>query len=265
MPKPEERIQAFRWKLGLPGGGDNPDELRRIWEAMTRDTTELRLQVDAVSKHLARIMYYALRHKLTGENDGKTDWTHSFADAFLKWVVENERALSPKLAGVLASALAAGHPAVGRPPAASPPPPVAKGPPPKVPPPKGQGLHPGAVAPPLPPAAAAPPRDLQRRVVGVSAADAEVARQLSTAVEQMGYRVWWDRELVGGQAYDVAIEDVSERIGALAVQGPMSRDVLSEVWLDGSASMAPFEIARRHRLLLPVPGSEFGVKPSANW
>lgn len=146
MAKSEERIKAFRWKLGLPGGGENPDEMRRIWEAMTRDATELRLQVDAVSKHLSRILYYALRHKLTGESDGKTDWTHNFAEAFLKWVAENERAVSPKLSGVLGSALAMGQPAAGAKPPPLPPgaphPPVAK-----APPPKDQSLHPAAGAP----------------------------------------------------------------------------------------------------------------------
>ncbi len=170
MPKSEERIQAFRWKLGLPGAGENTEEMRRIWETMARDATELRLHIDAVSKELSKILQAALKYKLTGEHREANEWVYSFADVFLRWVAENEPARSPKLSGLIGSAVATGQPVVGKsvPPGAQPPPhavkmppPVAKVPPPvaKAPPPKGQGLHPaaGATPPPLPPSATQPP------------------------------------------------------------------------------------------------------------
>jgi len=44
--------------------------------------------------------------------------------------------------------------------------------------------------------------------------------------------------------YDVAIEDVSEAIAGLALQGPLSCTVLKALGLDGIAEMRPFAIAR---------------------
>jgi len=145
MARLEDRIQAIRWKLGLPGSGENPTELKRIWEDLQRNHPEFMLVTKQVSDRLGHILAASIRAKLTGIQSENYDWASELADLFVKWAKDNERMVWPKLAGLLRVTL--DEKALAQQPNA--PAPVRAAPPASPPPvgPKPQGLHPKAGVP----------------------------------------------------------------------------------------------------------------------
>ncbi len=97
----EDRIKVIRWKLGLPGSGENPAELQRIWEELQRNAAEFKLVTDQISLKIGQLLTDAIRAKLTGVQNSNTDWAIELADQFAEWAKKKESTVLPKLAGVL--------------------------------------------------------------------------------------------------------------------------------------------------------------------
>ena len=102
MPTPslEVRVQAVRWKLGLPASGA-PAELKAAWDDIARDPAA----VTSVVRSLATPLAVALREKLSGVSNPKYGWADGLAEAFTGWVAANESVASAKLSGLLSEAL----------------------------------------------------------------------------------------------------------------------------------------------------------------
>ncbi len=99
-PSPEVRVQAVRWKLGLPTTHDAA-QLQAAWAEIARDPAA----VKAVTNALSQPLYRALATKLGGEANPKHEWARELSDLFLRWVAANEGTASAKLAGLLTDAL----------------------------------------------------------------------------------------------------------------------------------------------------------------
>lgn len=167
--KLEDRIQAFRWKLGIPGGGEDEAELCRLWVAMQRDSAEFATAVDLAASRLGMLLASAIKAKITGRPSSTYAWAEGLADVFTKWALDNERAVMPKVSGVLRTALddrsrplqppttTVQHPQAGQPPPRPRPSltPNPAGPPPKAREyPKSPAMPPPPPLPPLDPPAA---------------------------------------------------------------------------------------------------------------
>ncbi|SDC68145.1 TIR domain-containing protein [Cupriavidus sp. YR651] len=90
--------------------------------------------------------------------------------------------------------------------------------------------------------------------------DHERARQLASALDAQEYSVWWDRELITGERYDIAIE--RELDAAKSVVVLWSKDSIGSEWVRNEAAAAaerevlipalldtvkpPLEFRRRH-------------------
>ena len=53
--------------------------------------------------------------------------------------------------------------------------------------------------------------------ISYAAEDRELAECLATALGTMGWSVWWDREIIAGQAFDQAIEHALESAKSVVV------------------------------------------------
>ena len=102
MPPPslEVRVQAVRWKLGLPAAGDAA-QLQAAWAEIARDPAA----VHNLARYLANPLCLALKAKLTDVASPKHEWASGLADAFTGWVGANESVASAKLSGLLSEAL----------------------------------------------------------------------------------------------------------------------------------------------------------------
>lgn len=75
--------------------------------------------------------------------------------------------------------------------------------------------------------------------------DREFARKLATALESVGWTVWWDRKIPAGAAYDHAIEHELEKAGCILVL--WSAASTTSEWVKNEAS-----VAVERGVLLPV-------------
>jgi len=142
----EDFVKIIRWKLGLPGGGENLADVQQKWAELQKNPAEYKHVVEQVSLRLGHLLAAALRAKITGEPSANFAWSSELSDLFVKWAKDNERAVSPKLSGTILAAVKGKAP----PTQARPAPPMVR-PIPKKP----TGLHPQAgqspTPPPLPP------------------------------------------------------------------------------------------------------------------
>ncbi len=99
--------------------------------------------------------------------------------------------------------------------------------------------------------------------ISYSSKDRDRARALARAFSDLGLSVWWDREIVTGQAFDSAIE--RELNAARSVVVLWSRDAVESEWVKNEAASAA-----ERGVLLPVtidgtrPPLEFRRKQTAD-
>lgn len=100
--------------------------------------------------------------------------------------------------------------------------------------------------------------------ISYASEDRAAAARLADVLARQGFRVWWDRRLVPGQAYDHAIETALDAASCVVVLwsrhavasewvrneagAGAERDVLVPVWLEDVKP--PLEFRRRHTLSL---------------
>jgi hypothetical protein len=81
--------------------------------------------------------------------------------------------------------------------------------------------------------------------------DEAIARRLATALEHIGYAIWWDALIEGGAAYSRSIADALETADAVIVL--WSRLSIESDWVKDEAALG----RERHRLVpLSIDGSE---------
>ncbi len=98
-PSPEVRVQAVRWKLGLPTTHDDA-QLRAAWAEIARDPAA----VKSITNALSQPLYRALTAALGGEAHPKYAWAAGLPPVVLGWL-NDDGPRSLQLARLLKDAL----------------------------------------------------------------------------------------------------------------------------------------------------------------
>lgn len=97
---PELKVQALRWKLGLPTSSDK-ETCKAEWQRIASDTAMLQ----TVARQLQKPLMWAMLTQLTNRPDPDNEWAIGLADVFAQWVNDNESKVSAKISGLLRKSL----------------------------------------------------------------------------------------------------------------------------------------------------------------